>query len=205
MGKLNKDNKGFGVVELVIVILVFATLCVAGWFVYRHYYKITKVTTNTSNIISQSPGYIDRVTGSGTESTDTLKISQLNIKLVNIPASLSKLEYQSFKATCDTCGLGVGAGFTTSNLLAMDSSCTDTIESTAIGFISEFSAKFSGEPTPGIFIKQIDNIWLYYAGPQSFCGPDNGTSTSKAIINKQTTLASDLQNYLSNPANIQKD
>jgi hypothetical protein len=203
MGKLNKDSKGFGVVELLIVIVVVVVLGLAGWLVYKHYNETTKIVTNTSDIISQSPGYVDRITGSGVESSDTLNMPQLGIKLINIPASLNKLEYQSSKATCDTCGLGVGAGFTTSSLLAMNSTCTDSLEATAIGFMDEFSAKNTGEPSPGIFIKQIGNIWLYYSGPQAYCGP--GNPASDTVDKQEITLASDLQSYLSNPVNIQKD
>ena len=52
MGKLNKDNKGFGAIELLIVIVVVVILCLAGWMVYKDHHKAPTVTTTSKTTIS---------------------------------------------------------------------------------------------------------------------------------------------------------
>ncbi|HUY53156.1 MAG TPA: hypothetical protein VMV24_01100 [Candidatus Dormibacteraeota bacterium] len=58
MGELNKDNKGFGVVELIMAIVIVILLGVVGWYVYKNH-KTTaytaissKTTTTTKNPIT---------------------------------------------------------------------------------------------------------------------------------------------------------
>jgi len=198
MGKLNKDNKGFGGVELLIVIVVVVILGLAGWFIDRHYHKSTATSAQSSSYALNSN------TGTGIEnSSRTLVVPQLGIKLVNIPPSLNKLEYQSKKATCNTCDLGLSASFTTSTLLSMSSGCS--ANNGPIGGISEWSGKYlPGNPQSGVFIKQFSNFWISFSGEQSFC-EQSSNSTTTPIDNEQTALGSDLQNYLLNPANIQND
>jgi Tfp pilus assembly protein PilE len=87
MGKLNKDNKGFGGVELLIVIVVVVALGLAGWFVYRHYNTstspaTTKATVSTdklSNIafvqLNQDNNTVTQVTPSKlAKNTDQLRV-----------------------------------------------------------------------------------------------------------------------------------
>jgi hypothetical protein len=53
MGKLNRNNKGFGGIELLLIIVVVVLLGVVGWFVYKHDHKT--VTNNTiKNFIMES-------------------------------------------------------------------------------------------------------------------------------------------------------
>ncbi|HUC79020.1 MAG TPA: hypothetical protein VMQ58_02145 [Candidatus Saccharimonadales bacterium] len=50
MGTFKRDNKGFGIVELLLVIVIIVLLGVVGWFVYKNHNKttITKAATNTT-------------------------------------------------------------------------------------------------------------------------------------------------------------
>lgn len=50
MGKLQKDEKGFSAVELVLVLVIVALIGVIGWFVYKNHNK----TTNNSSVSSTS-------------------------------------------------------------------------------------------------------------------------------------------------------
>ena len=71
MGKLNKDSKGFGVVELLIIIVIIVALGLMGWYVYKNH-KTTpytaiasKTTTTTKSPIttnSSSPTKITTIT-----------------------------------------------------------------------------------------------------------------------------------------------
>jgi hypothetical protein len=47
MGKINRDNRGFGVVELVIVIVVVVVLSLVGWFIYDH-----KTTVSNKSVVT---------------------------------------------------------------------------------------------------------------------------------------------------------
>ena len=55
MGKLNKDNKGFGGVELLIVIVVIVILGLAGWFVYKNHHKTTTTSTGPAPTAPAQP------------------------------------------------------------------------------------------------------------------------------------------------------
>ena len=61
MGKLNKDNRGFGAVELIMAIVIVILLCVVGWYVYKNHKKIdatvtTAVSTTVNNKIFNDVG-----------------------------------------------------------------------------------------------------------------------------------------------------
>ena len=76
MGKLNKDNNGFGGVELFLVIVIVVLLGVVGWFVYKNHHKTvtsTQATTSTKNSITTTNLY------SGWNSY-TLKYEKLSFK-----------------------------------------------------------------------------------------------------------------------------
>jgi hypothetical protein len=45
MGKINKDNKGFGGIELFLVIVIILLLGVVGWFVFKNHNNTTATTT----------------------------------------------------------------------------------------------------------------------------------------------------------------
>lgn len=62
MGKLNKDNNGFGGVELLLVIVIIVLLGVVGWYVYNHN------KTNTKRVGSSSAKISDTWTGMGLNS-----------------------------------------------------------------------------------------------------------------------------------------
>ncbi|HUY53423.1 MAG TPA: hypothetical protein VMV24_02515 [Candidatus Dormibacteraeota bacterium] len=48
MGKLNRNNKGFGGVEFLLVIIIVVLIGVVGWFVYKNHNKTT-ITTIAAN------------------------------------------------------------------------------------------------------------------------------------------------------------
>jgi cytoskeletal protein RodZ len=51
MDKLNKNNKGFGSVELVLIVIIIAMLGVVGWFVYKNQHKTTTSTPVTKSTV----------------------------------------------------------------------------------------------------------------------------------------------------------
>ena len=57
MGKLNKNKKGFGAIELFIVIIVVIVLGLAGWLVYKNHNKAmtTKGATVTKTVPKTTP------------------------------------------------------------------------------------------------------------------------------------------------------
>jgi hypothetical protein len=62
MDKLNKNNKGFGAVELLLLIIIIVLLGIVGWFIYKNHDKsstakvmpVAKSVTKTAPIISSS-------------------------------------------------------------------------------------------------------------------------------------------------------
>lgn len=53
MGKILKDDKGFSVVELFLVLIIVALVGALGWFVYKDHNKAT-VTTNSTTSTQQT-------------------------------------------------------------------------------------------------------------------------------------------------------
>ncbi|HUY53117.1 MAG TPA: hypothetical protein VMV24_00900 [Candidatus Dormibacteraeota bacterium] len=51
MGKLNKDIRGLGIVELIIAIVLVILLCVVGWYVYKNHKKTDTVSTITATTV----------------------------------------------------------------------------------------------------------------------------------------------------------
>jgi len=55
MGKLNKDNKGFGIVELIMAIVIVILLCVFSWYVYKNHHKRVSVVTTIKTVTIKTP------------------------------------------------------------------------------------------------------------------------------------------------------
>jgi Tfp pilus assembly protein PilE len=65
MGKLNKDDKGFGGVELLLVIVIVVLLGVVGWYVYKNHNKTTTAKASTASqakIANNSPSLTPTIT-----------------------------------------------------------------------------------------------------------------------------------------------
>ncbi|HUD07785.1 MAG TPA: prepilin-type N-terminal cleavage/methylation domain-containing protein [Candidatus Saccharimonadales bacterium] len=71
MKKLCKNESGFSVIEVLIVIVIIALIGIAGWLVYKHEHKVP-VTTNSSVSTATNK--------SSPQNTNYFTISQWNIR-----------------------------------------------------------------------------------------------------------------------------
>lgn len=55
MGKLRNNQKGFGTVEIILIVVIVALIGVVGWFVYKNHNKTTPSSTTTANTTSFTP------------------------------------------------------------------------------------------------------------------------------------------------------
>jgi len=79
MGKLNKNNRGFGAVELIMATVIVILLCVVGLYVYKDHHKATttKIVTVTKTTPAKSTTNIAINPYSGWK-TATLKYEQIS-------------------------------------------------------------------------------------------------------------------------------
>jgi hypothetical protein len=55
MGKLHKNEDGFGTIEIILVIFVVVLMGIAGWLVYKNHNKTNDAKTTTSTTVNTKP------------------------------------------------------------------------------------------------------------------------------------------------------
>ena len=121
---------------------------------------------------------------------EILKISQLGIELVNIPASLQDLEY--------TIRGGSIADFSTTTLTSLDSGCASS--NVGAGTLAIYTGKYDKASAPvdnEAFVKQFANFWVGNSHPEAYCSSNADTQSL------QTSQMAEFQALAANPSNIQ--
>src|ERR1700683_3369487 len=58
MGKFRNSQAGFGIVEVVIVLVIVAIVGAAGWLIYKNHHKVTPATTMSSSSETNKPATV---------------------------------------------------------------------------------------------------------------------------------------------------
>jgi hypothetical protein len=210
--KLNKNESGFSIIEILLVLVVVATIGLIGWMVYDNHRQVHLPTpTPAGNTLPTKSSKASQSTAATNEGTVTsagiFEIPPLGIEITNVPTSLSDLEYGGVSS-----GSGVdpnnktttpvkltGAYFSTSSLASLDSECLAS--DGPIGTLGRADGTYvNNDPEDDtFFVKQFNGFYITYSHPQYNCYK----STSSAAENLQQSQTSTLETLITNPANLQ--
>lgn len=128
MNRLSKNEKGFGVVEAILILIILILIGVIGYMVYKNHHKTTAATTTATSATKPSKT-TKQSTASSTptqpaSSTQYLKITQLGIELL-LSSTISDLSYTWYVNTSDG---GVGYAVLNSNALMNYAAAQDPSE-----------------------------------------------------------------------------
>jgi hypothetical protein len=180
MHTLKRNEQGFGAIEALLILVIVILIGVAGWFIYKNHHQAAKPVTSTG------PAAVT------TNSTNPapIKVPELGVELVNIPASIKDLTYkvlpprssQSYTTTV----------FTTASLTKLDASCT------SIGNLNRYSGTYdaSADQGPFTFIKQFSGFWIAFVHNGVECSQDPTT------LNLQTTQMQTFKDWVITPTNL---
>ncbi len=202
MSKLRNNEKGFGVVEGLLIVAVVVLLGVVGYMVYKNHHKTTtvsatKTTTSSTKPATSSTSKSTAPSTTTTPQTATLKIPELGIQIVNIPSSISDLNYAITGK--DSTG-GSIAEISTVSLSKLDPSCSPTGHVSADGTLASYEGTYDSSSAPldnTAFVKQFNGFWIAYSHPESQC---SNTASTEALHVSQTAT---FQTLATNPANIE--
>lgn len=124
MGKLHKNAKGFGTVEIIFGIVIVALIGAIGWFVYKNHNKTTPATTTVTRPATtktattpsvKTPSSNNTTLSNGTK-TSVTPYGGSSIGLM-LPDGWSSLSYGQFSKTISGVNYKVGFQITESDYL----------------------------------------------------------------------------------------
>ncbi|HUD05345.1 MAG TPA: PsbP-related protein [Candidatus Saccharimonadales bacterium] len=191
MGKLQKNEKGFSAVEVVLVIVIVALIGVVGWMVYKNHHKTTSVTTVTTSRSSSATTPSKLTTNPYAEwKSYTLQYEKISF---NYPSNWTLKDNSQTMAEANqelspvSCTLNNGTDDVTLTAPGGNSVSLETGVECASGI---------GDATYSSFlpIRVLGNN--YYLGFES---ASNGVITSVAITTQNTNNSTTGDNYLIRP------
>lgn len=154
-----KKQKGFGTVEVLLVVLVVVLLGLGGWYIFskNNEGKNTDTTTN-QNKEAKDP--------ETPKNTVTLKVDDYSLML-EVPETLNDLQVNSSRDSSFE-----GKSFTQVTLATNALKDCNT-PGGALGMINKLDGSYSTFPygslegTDGVYVKQLDGFYLIFQDPQS--------------------------------------
>ena len=192
MNKTLKNQKGFALVEGLLIILILAVIGFGGYYVWHSQHKTTTATTTATSSKKAS------ASAQKTSDNATVKIPEMGVELT-VPDTLSDITYNY--SVNDPAGGTPLAGDTFADLSTdildgIDSGCvanssSDTAAGTALGSI----VKGTGQGEKGedfTILKQFNGYYIAYAEPQAACG--SNSSNDGVVESELNTLLKALPN-----------
>ena len=93
MGKIRKNQEGFSVVEVVLVLVVVALIGVVGFMVYKNQHKTTNNSTTNATTLTTPPKTTTPPVTTPAQTTDTLTVKEWGVK-VPLTTDISDLTYE---------------------------------------------------------------------------------------------------------------
>ncbi|HSX33118.1 MAG TPA: hypothetical protein VLF91_02150 [Candidatus Saccharimonadales bacterium] len=182
MNILKRRERGFGTVEGILIIVIFALLGVGGWLVYKNHHQTAEPVTTTKPATGP--------TNNSTEQT-AVNVSELGIKLTNVPQSIKDLTYEIVPSGSNQAY--TTAAFTTSSLTKLDANCT------SIGSLNRYSGTYdaSTDQGPFTFVKQFSGFWIAFVHNGVECSQEPTT------LNLQTAQMQTFREWVVVPDNVQ--
>jgi Tfp pilus assembly protein PilE len=181
MGRSATSNKGFSIVEAIIVIAAIGILGASGWFVYQH--NRAKVTDAAGGTQATNQGTQQTTTTAPTANQSVAKIPELGIQ-ITVSNEIKDLTYKVGTTTLGDGRQETYALFSTTSLTATDAKCgTDFGPLGALSKISgQYPTTFSDSNPPmeyGGLVKQFPAFFISTSGPQASCS-ENSTVLANA-------------------------
>lgn len=201
-------QRGFSVVEGIVIILVVVVIAGVGSLVYVHYHKASK-PKSTSDIVSSSQvkqatvvPKKDSTSTSASQATTvstttTVSVPELNIE-ITVPNAIKDLIYRTLPVTLVGGSTGTLAYFSTSSLTSADANCGPS--SAPLGTLQEVSGQYpNNNPNAqmqfGRLVKQFSTFYISGSTPSAGCST-NATA--------QATAGTDRSDFQSSLSTIQQ-
>ena len=200
---MKNNEKGIGAIQVLLVLGLVIIIGFVGWYVWYTQSIArnaqTTAATATKPYVTTSPKGNQNPTVPIAKSS-LFKVPELGIQIINIPSSLSDLNYAvNVNGTQPN---ATYAYFSTISLSNLDKSCSPTGHVSENGALSVSKGTYNSATdlqgnSPDQFVKQMKGFWISYGHPQAAC---SNSATTEALHVTQTKAFRDL---VSNPANIE--
>lgn len=168
MGKISNstnNNKGFTLVEVLLLIVV---LILVGGLGYLGYKQVNKKSSTSTSTTTATTTKTTTPATTPTPNQNIVKIPELGIQ-ITVPDSIKDLTYKAENMD------GVEyTSFSTTTVTNLDAACSAT--NGAIGRLSKTSGQYSSIGTngeSGSLVKQFSTFYILFSSPQSTCSMDD--------------------------------
>lgn len=179
MKKLKNNEFGFSAIENLLIVVTMAVVVGVGWYVW-----------NNKNLSHKSTKNVLIKASINKDSSNTLKIPELSIEIINVPTSLHDLTYEKYYSDSS----GVDIDLTTKTLESQDPSC-GLGQGSEVAFLNKSYGTFD-DPKIGPLIKQFNGFFITYSKPTHPC------SSNPKIEALHALQVTDFYNLITNQANI---
>lgn len=169
MNKISKNQKGFTLVETLLVILILVVIGGVSYIVYHNDHKtVTTVSTTVSKTSKSSP------------TTYTIPITPLGIS-ITVPTALEDLTYAVTNQTPYNNETSVEVGLSTTSLTNLDPTDCSASQMPLLS-LSRVDGQYPSDATiyntPGALVKQFPSFYIAYS--QNSGETNCSTSSSSA-------------------------
>ncbi len=168
MKNLNKNEHGFGAVEIILVLVIVGLLGVVGYMVYKNHNKTTPASTTitTTPVASTTPTTASTTTTPRTDlNAGYLVVKQWGVKVKLGTADSTIVEYKLDNSESETPGFGMVQG--TATLSLKDSVTTNTdCKSLGIYIYRQLISDSNGTATNA---KKLGNYYYGVGGSPYSC------------------------------------
>lgn len=188
MNKLSKNEKGFGAVELVLVIVIIALIGAVGFLIYKNKHQPVKVVTIKKTIVASS----NKPTTSSSQVKLTQKyldITQLGIK-IPLTSSIADLSY-----IWDSNHANLTSQSYYNYVNQEDPSCSNGATESTL-YLGEINTSTTPPPDNSPISTIVGSKTYYFFGPQDGCDP---SQTGGSAVNTYTqTIESSIDTAFKN-------
>lgn len=198
MSRFNPNNKGFGAVEGVLVLVIVLLLAILGWVIYKDNHKTTVSSTAPATTVPSTVSSTSATSGQ----TKYFTITQWrvrapysgNLTLEYLPPTGNEIYLSSTQldASNPSCGLNqTGGGYggfieRMSSTQQMTNSVGQNTGQTAAQFYS------SNVNSPGIYVAHVGSYYYMYTPSNGFCS-QNSVSLQKQTMSAFENITKSLQ------------
>jgi hypothetical protein len=173
MRKYQKYNKGFTVVEVLLLLLVCSVIGFGSFYVYKSNSSNKSATPSSSNKGSSATVSTQNASPAPPKTPVGFNVQELGIKIINQPTKLSDLTYTVTPPS--TRSPFTQATFTTTSLTKINPNCD-------IGVLNRYSGTYDATRDEGAltFLKQFNGYWIAKIHIGTQCTEDEPASSAQA-------------------------
>ncbi len=181
MNKINKNQKGFGTVESILVVIIVVLIGAVGFLVYKNHHKTAPVASATKTTIVKSTAPKTALSST----TTVVKVPELGIQ-ITVPNSIKDLTYSTANETLPNGNVAIYAKFSTTSLTNLDAGCSTSFG--PLGSLERASGQYPSSDQDasldyGKLEKQFSTFYISAGSPQAACS-QNSTTENTAQLDK---------------------